>query len=314
MSYLTTRLIDKFCSVHSNRYDYSRVHYYDAQTKVIIICPDHGAFKQLPKEHLQIGCPICKNTKHKFNSRFTSFLFDAVSVHYDTFDYSHVVFSDLDTDILVTCKAHGHFTVNPKSHLDGEGCPTCKKLAYKWYSLDDYVITRNHKIELKPVLNYAILTAPSFKFKDVIRHLKFKSEVKVIIRVNNPAQKSEPKYEPKRVEYILSDAALQKTERLSFYHSVPDTIEIERIRSKFRQKFKRGPLFYENVILSQIDFMEDVVSILIDSEDLEKDYVQLNFYNADHECDMEQYEQHVTDTLRVEDIMESQSPNHKLAT
>jgi len=42
------------------RYDYSKVKYINAHTKVIIICPKHGEFSQLPYAHLKgRGCMLC---------------------------------------------------------------------------------------------------------------------------------------------------------------------------------------------------------------------------------------------------------------
>ena len=46
--------------VHGDRYDYSKVKYVNASTKVCIICPKHGEFWQDPCSHLQgSGCPNC---------------------------------------------------------------------------------------------------------------------------------------------------------------------------------------------------------------------------------------------------------------
>lgn len=48
--------------VHGDRYDYSKVNYVNSDSKVIIICPEHGEFEQIAYNHL-IGanCPICAN-------------------------------------------------------------------------------------------------------------------------------------------------------------------------------------------------------------------------------------------------------------
>jgi len=47
---------------HGDKYDYSKVEYKDANTKVCIICPIHGAFWQIARSHLKgRGCPICAN-------------------------------------------------------------------------------------------------------------------------------------------------------------------------------------------------------------------------------------------------------------
>ena len=45
--------------IHGDRYDYSRVEYVSANTKVTIVCPDHGPFQQVPASHLYqaTDCP-----------------------------------------------------------------------------------------------------------------------------------------------------------------------------------------------------------------------------------------------------------------
>ena len=47
-------------NTHGDRYDYSRTEYKNTKTKVVIICPEHGAFAQTPETHLRgHGCPVC---------------------------------------------------------------------------------------------------------------------------------------------------------------------------------------------------------------------------------------------------------------
>lgn len=56
----TERFIQEAAKIHNNKYDYSKVSYYNKSTKVIIICPEHGEFKQIPSSHLSgCGCPAC---------------------------------------------------------------------------------------------------------------------------------------------------------------------------------------------------------------------------------------------------------------
>ena len=38
---------------HGDKYDYSKVEYVNNNTKVCIICPEHGEFWQIPSSHLQ---------------------------------------------------------------------------------------------------------------------------------------------------------------------------------------------------------------------------------------------------------------------
>lgn len=56
--------VDKAKIIHNDSYDYSKVEYVNAHTKVCIICPEHGEFWQTPNNHLNgNGCPLCKNRK-----------------------------------------------------------------------------------------------------------------------------------------------------------------------------------------------------------------------------------------------------------
>lgn len=58
-----SEFIEKAINVHGTKYDYSLVKYTDSYTKVSIICPVHGVFKQKPANHLHGSkCPRCSNT------------------------------------------------------------------------------------------------------------------------------------------------------------------------------------------------------------------------------------------------------------
>lgn len=60
--------IDEFIrrarEIHGNKYDYSKVEYINARTKICIICPKHGEFWMTPGKHLQRGqgCPKCSES------------------------------------------------------------------------------------------------------------------------------------------------------------------------------------------------------------------------------------------------------------
>jgi hypothetical protein len=56
----TDRFIEEAQKVHCDKYDYSMVEYINAKVKVKVICPDHGAFEQIPNSHLKgSGCTSC---------------------------------------------------------------------------------------------------------------------------------------------------------------------------------------------------------------------------------------------------------------
>ena len=59
----TKEFIEKAKQIHGDKYDYSKVNYTDCETKVCIICPEHGEFWQKPSEHLcGHGCKYCNTS------------------------------------------------------------------------------------------------------------------------------------------------------------------------------------------------------------------------------------------------------------
>ena len=61
--YTTNEWIKLANIIHYEKYDYSKVNYINAKTKVCIICKEHGEFWQIPKHHLNgCGCPSCNNS------------------------------------------------------------------------------------------------------------------------------------------------------------------------------------------------------------------------------------------------------------
>ena len=56
----TEQFIEEAKKIHGNKFDYSKVEYINARTKVCIICPKHGEFWQTPDSHLRgRGCKKC---------------------------------------------------------------------------------------------------------------------------------------------------------------------------------------------------------------------------------------------------------------
>jgi len=124
-----TEFVERANKVHGDRYDYSRVQYINAMSKVTIICPDHGEFAQIPSAHLQGagGCRKCANARISKNlsSTKTEFVEKAKKVHGDRYDYSRVQYINSKTKVAVICPDHGEFLQAPHNHLRGAGCPRC---------------------------------------------------------------------------------------------------------------------------------------------------------------------------------------------
>jgi hypothetical protein len=120
--------IEKAKQIHNNKYSYDKINYSKRNDHIIIICPVHGEFTQLPKSHLKgYGCRMCANeliskSKRKLHDTFIQ---EAIEQHGNTYDYSSVSYIDCYTKIIIICKKHGEFQQSPSDHLSGRGCVNC---------------------------------------------------------------------------------------------------------------------------------------------------------------------------------------------
>ena len=113
---------------HGDKYDYSKVEYVSAISKVCIICPEHGEFWQNSSNHLQgHGCPKCSadNTRERLTLTKEEFIEKANEVHGNKYDYHKVEYVNAKTKVTIICSEHGEFEQAPSQHLSGNGCPKC---------------------------------------------------------------------------------------------------------------------------------------------------------------------------------------------
>lgn len=121
--------IKKAREIHGDKYDYSKVKYVNAKTKVCIICPEHGEFWIKPNNHLSgQGCKKCGVIKRGLSKKDNTetFVKKARNVHGDRYDYSKVNYTNSLTKVCIVCPVHGEFWQAPSEHLQGYGCPKCK--------------------------------------------------------------------------------------------------------------------------------------------------------------------------------------------
>ena len=110
---------------HGKRYDYSDVVVVNATTKVSIICKVHGPFMQEPYRHYNEGkgCRKCFLERPGYTT--AEYIELARKVHGKKYDYSTVAYKHSQKKIVITCRKHGAFKQNPRTHLEGHGCTTC---------------------------------------------------------------------------------------------------------------------------------------------------------------------------------------------
>jgi ssDNA-binding Zn-finger/Zn-ribbon topoisomerase 1 len=126
---MTTKdFIAKARQVHGDRFDYSKVDYRNSDSNITIVCPKHGAFEQLPYNHLDgKGCERCARELQGQRQRSTTeeFITKARKVHGDRFDYGLVAYQSAIEKVTIVCREHGPFVLTPNSHLSGTGCDAC---------------------------------------------------------------------------------------------------------------------------------------------------------------------------------------------
>jgi hypothetical protein len=115
--------------IHNFKFDYSKVVYKNAHTKVIIICPIHGEFLQLPSNHKHgNGCKKCGDDASRKCQALSpeQFIKRATNIHNNLYDYSKMQYKTINTKIEILCKkCNTLFKQTPAHHLEGRGCRKC---------------------------------------------------------------------------------------------------------------------------------------------------------------------------------------------
>jgi len=148
-------LIKRFNTVHNNKYDYSLIKYKTVRQKIIIICPDHGEFKQIAHDHQNgHGCQKCGNV-YKHTTQEAIKKMKNINNYYD---YSHVEYKNNRTKVKVICPKHGIFMIRPNHLFKGIGCAVCgrEECAEKTKMSQEEFI-RRCKEEFEDKFDYSII-------------------------------------------------------------------------------------------------------------------------------------------------------------
>lgn len=135
--------IERARKVHGDKYDYSKAEYKGSNTKLCIICPEHGEFWQTPSGHmLGQGCPICAG--RYMDTKL--FIERSTEEHNGKYDYSLVDYKGATEKVKIICPRHGIFEQVASSHLWGNGCPICNQS-----HLENYVmrVLKSQKIKFE---------------------------------------------------------------------------------------------------------------------------------------------------------------------
>lgn len=145
----TKEFIRRSRSVHGDKYDYTTTRYVNAQTKVTILCPNHGEFSQIPYSHMiGKGCMKCRGEETSKLKTLSTEHFIAVSneVHQGRYDYSTSRYVRGHEHVAIICPVHGRFSQNAQSHMRGVGCAKCGTRNTDYNNL--YVLTSDHGVKI----------------------------------------------------------------------------------------------------------------------------------------------------------------------
>lgn len=136
------QFIEKAEKIHGKKYLYPDK-YIGTDTKINIVCSEHGIFEQTPHCHLQgQGCPVCSGNIKLTNE---SFIKKAIEIHSGLYDYSLVEYKSNKIKVKIICKIHDIFQVRPDAHIyQKQGCKKCGVIQRT--SRQDDVIKKFNKI------------------------------------------------------------------------------------------------------------------------------------------------------------------------
>lgn len=205
--------VEKASNLHCDKYDYSQAVYVNSRTKIMIVCPEHGTFEQLPSSHLQgNGCPKCAriwSEKHKKNLQESSrksrgmtteeWIERVRKVHGDKYDYSQTVYVNQRTNVKIICPKHGMFEQKADSHMRGYGCRLCGLESENRNGVHNWSDEQRNKTAHTCLRRYGS-----------VRYLDSDEGKKKIIEI-----KSTPEYRRKLHDIISSDAVQDKMKQTS---------------------------------------------------------------------------------------------------
>lgn len=118
----TSDFIAKATRIHKGKYSYLHSKYVANDINVMVTCPMHGDFTQLPSNHLNgEGCKKCS-----WNIPSTKeFKLLAKKIHGEFYNYDKFVYNGSKKRGIIICPKHGEFFQCPSNHLNGKGCLKC---------------------------------------------------------------------------------------------------------------------------------------------------------------------------------------------
>lgn len=120
--YTKDTILEKFLSIHGDRYIYDLTTFTNTEKKMRIVCREHGDFWQTPIRHYRCNCPWCAGVGEPNASVLEK---EFRLVHGDKYIYDFTTLADSKTPIRILCPKHGEFYQLIANHRYGNGCIRC---------------------------------------------------------------------------------------------------------------------------------------------------------------------------------------------
>lgn len=192
-AYTLETIKEKFKEIHNDFYDYSKItEYKTTEDSATIICPKHGEFEQLLKNHIVgRGCYYCGREKVEFTKKHTpeQAMQRCIDAHGDLYNYPNFNYTGENIPIEIECKKHGIFKQKIRIHSRGGGCTKCSNEKRKgFYNLTRAERKKEEWLEIPTKIYYLKFTNETETFwkvglsKNPIkkRFVLFKGDIEVI--------------------------------------------------------------------------------------------------------------------------------------
>jgi hypothetical protein len=245
---------------HNNVYNYDKVIYINNVTKIIITCPIHGDFTQIPRGHLNgQGCPKCNKT-YKLTQKI--FIKRANKLHKKFYNYDKFIFINVRTKGIIICPIHGEFLQTPNSHINNnKGCPGCgikkyeetimKKYGVKYIFQSEIIKEKSYNTTIERYGEIWLKHCPRYNSNSII-YLDLISE-KLNISIQHALNGGEKKF----VRYYIDGY-------ISEYNICIEWNEQHHNWKKYKENDLKKKLFLEEkfnckiIYINEKEFLKDV--------------------------------------------------------
>lgn len=140
-------ILHQFKELYCDTYKYYPDTYVNKNKNMKMSCERHGYFYKTPYSHFnkKQGCPKCSKEllQLKQNDIDYNFIDRASLVHDCYYIYDKTIYRRNNLKVIITCPNHGDFLQTPNNHLNGAGCPECKRNTLSVFKTNDFELMQN---------------------------------------------------------------------------------------------------------------------------------------------------------------------------